>query len=109
MRELLVPHAEQLIAKAVELALGGDTTALRICVDRLIPPAKAKDDPVRLPAIGGSLSESGRLILEALANERLTPDEAVSVLQGLATQARIIEVDDLERRIAVLEARNAKP
>ena len=28
-----------------ELALGGDSAALRICIDRLIPAAKAKDDP----------------------------------------------------------------
>jgi len=34
---LLMPHAESLIKKVVELALLGDTQALRLCLDRLIP------------------------------------------------------------------------
>jgi hypothetical protein len=41
LRALLRPHAEDLVAKAVELAKAGDTTALRICIDRLIPPIRA--------------------------------------------------------------------
>ncbi len=37
---LLEPHAEALISKAVELALGGDTNALRLCIERLLPKAQ---------------------------------------------------------------------
>src|SRR5260370_6780136 len=35
---LLDGEAEQLMRKTVELALGGDTIALRLCLDRIIPP-----------------------------------------------------------------------
>src|SRR5262245_5811090 len=76
MRDLLIPHAEALVAKVVEMAKAGDSTALRICIDRLIPPVKAKDDPIRLPSLANSLADSGRVILEALADERVTPEEA---------------------------------
>src|SRR5262245_56561666 len=100
MRELLEPHAEDLVAKIVELAKAGDTTALRICLDRMIPPVKAQDDPVRLPSLTGSLADSGRVILEALADERLTPEQAANILSALATQARIVEIDDIEKRVA---------
>ena len=37
LRALLEPHAETLVAKAVSLALEVDSTALRICINRLIP------------------------------------------------------------------------
>lgn len=37
LRELLQPHAPALVEKAVELALQGDTTALKMCLDRIIP------------------------------------------------------------------------
>ena len=67
MRELLMPHAEALVAKVVETALEGDSTALRICIDRLIPAAKAKDDPVSLPPLLGSLADKGRIVIDALA------------------------------------------
>ena len=51
LRELLVPHAKELVAKVVEMAKAGDAAALRICIDRLIPPVKARDDAVKLPPL----------------------------------------------------------
>lgn len=41
LRELLEPHAPELIQKAVDMALGGDVSALKMCLDRLIPPIKS--------------------------------------------------------------------
>src|SRR5215470_7002143 len=103
MRALLEPHAEALVTKAVEMALAGDSTALRICIDRLIPAAKAKDDPVSLPALTGSLADQGRVVIEALAQEKLSPEEAATILQALATQTRIVETDEIEARLTALE------
>lgn len=103
LRELLEPHAADLVAKAVEMALAGDGTALRICIDRLIPLIKARDEPVAVPALAGSLSERGHAVLDAVARAELTPDQAATMLQALAAQARIVEVDEIERRVAALE------
>src|SRR5215472_5185933 len=38
---LLDGEAEGLTRKCVEAALGGDMAALRICMDRILPPAKS--------------------------------------------------------------------
>jgi hypothetical protein len=102
MRDLLIPHAPELVAKAVEMAKNGDAAALRICFDRLIPPAKAKDDPVSLP-LTDSLADNSRAVIKALADGDLTPEEAGTVLQALASQVRIIEADEIEKRLAALE------
>ena len=106
LRELLQPHAVDLVAKAVELAKAGDTTALRICIDRCIPVIKAKDAPVDLPDLTGSLVEQGEAVMRAMARGRITPDEANAVMQVISAQARIIEVDELEKRLAVLEGKD---
>lgn len=37
---LLEGEAEALTRKAIELALGGDITALRLCLDRIVPPRR---------------------------------------------------------------------
>lgn len=103
LRELLQPHAADLVKKAVDLALAGDTTALRICIDRLIPAAKAKDSPITLEGLSGSLGDQGQTVVNALAAGQLTPDEANAVMSVLSAQARIIEADELEKRIAKLE------
>jgi hypothetical protein len=110
LQKLLVPHAEELVAKAVEMALAGDSAALRLCIDRLIPSAKARDATVSVPGLTGSLADSGRIVLDALAAEEITPEQASKVLQAIATQARIVEVDEIEKRVAALEqAAGGKP
>lgn len=57
LTKLLEPHAELLINKVIELALAGDTNALRLCIERLIP--KAKDDVISivLPDLNGATSQ----------------------------------------------------
>ena len=46
---LLQGEAEALTRKAVELALGGDPTALRLCLDRLIAPHRERPMSLALP------------------------------------------------------------
>src|SRR5690349_24907281 len=73
LRALLEPHADELVANVVEMAKAGDTTALRICIDRLIPPAKAREEPVTLPLSNGSLAEKGQAVLTALGEGAIAP------------------------------------
>jgi hypothetical protein len=110
LRGLLQPHADALVKKAVELALAGDTTALRICIDRCIPTIKAKDEPISLAGLTGTLSEQGGIVLAALAAGEITPDDANALMSAISAQVRIVEADDLEKRIAALEAQHgSKP
>jgi hypothetical protein len=41
LRELLEPHAGALIKKAVEMAMAGDTTAMKLCLERILPAVKS--------------------------------------------------------------------
>jgi hypothetical protein len=109
LRELLIPHAEKLVDTAVTMALAGDTAALRICIDRLMPPIKAKDAAVAMPGLKGGLADQGQEVLSELAAGRLTPDEASTVMQTVAAQARIVEVDELAKRVRALEERTNAP
>ena len=43
LRALLEPHAPALIQKAVDMALAGDTVALKLCLDRIIPSMRSID------------------------------------------------------------------
>jgi len=82
LRGLLEPHAEELVAKAVELALAGDVTALRICMDRLIPIAKPTEPEkpqvaIQVNAIADARSRLDapplvREVLESFANKQAT-------------------------------------
>ena len=74
--KLLEPHAEILINKTVELALNGDTRALSLCIERLIP--KAKEDPIKIviPKLGGLTKEQiAKKIINLLSGQELSISE----------------------------------
>jgi hypothetical protein len=104
MRELLKPHATELINKVVSMAIAGDTTALRICLDRIIPPVKAVAEPVNVTLPKGSnLADQGTAIFQAAASGKISTDEASSLMSILAGQVRIVEATNLDERIKALE------
>jgi hypothetical protein len=49
LQQLLDDEGEGLVRKAIELALAGDPTALRLCIDPLVAPAEAIIPLARLP------------------------------------------------------------
>jgi hypothetical protein len=102
-RALFDARRDELVAKAIELALAGDTTALKLCLDRAVPAVKPQDVAVTLPFFTGTIADQGRQVLAALTRGDLTPDHAASVMATVAAQARIVEVEELERRVAALE------
>jgi len=87
LRTLLEPHTEGLVEKAVELALEGDTTSLRLCLERLTPPERAQ--PVQVKGVEGRLAAQGQAIIRAMAGGQVSPDEASDMLRALAAQTPI--------------------
>src|ERR1700738_1854828 len=53
---LLAGEAETLTRKAVELALVGDPTALRLCLERILPPCRERTVKFVLPPIESALT-----------------------------------------------------
>jgi len=107
-RELIESHAAKLIKATVAKALDGDMAALRLCLERICPPIKAKDELVHIAELKGNLTSQGQTIITAMGAGTIAPSEAARMLQALAAQARIIEVDELDRRVSALEARRGK-
>ena len=105
-RELLSERAPELVALLVKNALEGDTAALKIAIDRLIPPMRATDGAVKMDISGHSLTAKGDAVLKAMSEGVITPDQAAALLQAIGAQARIIEIDGLEKRLSALEAKN---
>src|SRR4051794_16069286 len=48
---LLDGESEGLTRKAIEAALGGDMAALRLCLDRIVPPRRERPVPFRIPPL----------------------------------------------------------
>src|SRR5215472_10464442 len=48
---LLEGEAEALTRRAVDLALAGDPTAMRLCIERILPPCRERSVKFALPPI----------------------------------------------------------
>jgi hypothetical protein len=101
---LLEGEAEKLTRKAVELALAGDTTALRLCLERLAPPAKSRRVSIDLPKleVPQDLIAALSKVIEAMGAGELAPDEAAIVCGVLEAKRKAIEMVEFERRLAAL-------
>ena len=104
---LLDGEAEALTRKAVDLALEGDTTALRLCLERIAPPRKDAPVSFALPEMknAGDALAAINSIVQAVAKGILTPGEATSLAGLIEAFRKVAETDDLEQRITMLEAR----
>jgi hypothetical protein len=75
---LLSGEAEGLTRKAVELALAGDVTALRLCLERLVPPCREAPISLDLPPLE-TRADASRVLSFLLAEAgrgEVTPGEA---------------------------------
>jgi hypothetical protein len=105
LRNALVADLPEILAVIVKNAKGGDITAAKTILERVLPPLKAVEVPAYLAELTGTLSDQGQTILRAMAAGTLSPGQAVQLLGAIAAQAKIVEVDELGRRLEALERR----
>jgi len=105
VQDLLDGEAEALTRKCVELAMAGDTTALRLCMERLAPAVKSRAVNLTLPAIetAADILKAQAATISAMADGEVTPDEAATIAGVLEAKRRAIETVQLEERITKLE------
>jgi hypothetical protein len=110
LEQLAEGQAEQLFEKARELAQAGDVACLRMMLDRIWPPRKAQPVNVTLPPINSSQDALAAIaaICTALREGGLTPDEITALSSVVGRSIQVIELQDLERRVAALEEAREK-
>jgi hypothetical protein len=104
--QMLEGEAEALLRKLVDKALEGDTAALRLCVDRLLPPRRGRLVTFELPKVetANDASAASAAILAACANGELSPSEAAELMGLVAAHVQMLETTRLEAGLATLEA-----
>ena len=105
LRAQLKPHLEAVVNALVERAKDGDVPAIKLLLERVIPPHKPTSEPVRIRALASAerLSDKATAILAAIAAGELSPDIGASLLAALGNVAKAVEIDELMRRIEALE------
>ena len=89
--------------------------ALKLRVDiqfrrlaKTLPDLKASSESVNLEGLTGSLTKKGEKIIAAMSNGELSPDAGTSLLQAMASLTRVIEFDELAKRVKALEVKHGE-
>jgi Family of unknown function (DUF5681) len=98
-------QAEALVQKAIEMALAGDPTAMRLALERLCPPRRERTIGLDMPSIKSAtdLILAAAALTEATAAGDITPSEAASLSTLVGNVAKAIETVEIVARLAKLE------
>ena len=103
---LLEGEVEAVICKVIEKAKEGDMTALRLCLDRLLAPRRERrvafELPVKIETAADAARASSAVLAECAAGN-LAPSEASEIQALISSHVRVLEVAELEARVAALE------
>ncbi|MCK8457032.1 hypothetical protein [Sphingomonas faeni] len=104
---LLEGESEALTRKAIDLAKAGDTTALRLCLERLVPVRKDRTIEFELPNVTTASDHPVALgaILAGVATGEITPAEAQALSAVLEQHRRALETADIDERLRAIEER----
>jgi hypothetical protein len=105
--QLLDGEAAAITRKVIELAMQGDLTALRLCLERIVPPRRDRPVNFNLPSMNSADDASKALaaITTAVASGELTPTEAAELSRVIEGYVKALEATEIERRLRLLEER----
>jgi hypothetical protein len=95
-----------LIQVAKEKALDGDTAALKLLLDRLYPAKRPQAEVVFIEGLkeASTLTERAKLIVDAVGDGKIPPDVGQGLVATIGSLAKIIETDELLKRVEALES-----
>jgi hypothetical protein len=102
---LLQGEAEKLTRKAIEMALAGDTVALKLCLDRIYPARKDRPVTFALPPITSArdAADIAASVAGAVAAGNLTPSEAAELGKVIEIYIKAYQTAELNDRVERVE------
>jgi uncharacterized protein DUF5681 len=102
--QLYEARPQELVEKAIDLALAGDGTALRVCMDRILAPMRERTVEFELPAMTNAADAVGAMstVVQGVADGDLMPREAARLAAVVQDFARTVSTEVIERELREL-------
>jgi len=102
LRKAIDQAMPEIIEALIDQAKRGDIAAATVLLNRCIPALKAESQAINLPVKQTVLEQSNEIITGIMSGN-LAPDVGAGLINALAAQAKIIESDEVLRRLELLE------
>ena len=108
-QQLLDRGAKKLAQTCLDRALAGDSVALKLALERILPAARERPLQIELPMPESASDVQATLqaIIRAAADGTLTASEAERLSRTVETLARVGALAEFEARLQALEAQHA--
>jgi hypothetical protein len=103
LRKQLEEASPEIVTKLIENAKAGDSMAMRVIIERLLPANKPQLPAININIPDGSPLERAHAVLEATIRGEITPDQAQAIIAIQSDIAKLRESEELERRLIALE------
>jgi len=103
--KMLADDQNEILRAVIEAAKAGDSTAMKLCIDRLVPLRKGRPIAFNLRPVETAVDVAVAIgeLSRAMADGELTVDEASAAASVIELHRRAIEMTDIERRLQKLE------
>lgn len=106
LREAAAPEWDGIIRTVIELAKAGDMSAAQFLANRLAPAPKAVAPVIEIDVDGDlSAAERVRAIVGAAMEGRISPDQAKTLVDVIATETQLTQLGEIEGRLSALESK----
>ncbi len=105
--DLVIPHKEELIEKAINLALAGNEVLLKLFLEKLLP-AKPSDEPIQFTLPSNLDKQESALfaceeILKSIERQEITPEQGKVMASIFETHRRLVESTEILSRLIEVE------
>jgi hypothetical protein len=103
-------EADRLSRRCIYEALKGEPVALRLCMERILAPMKARPFRFKLPELNTIADAQNALaaIVAGMASGEILSDEAATLSSVINSFLKSVEIAELETRLAALEKANTE-
>ena len=104
---LMEGEAENITRKVIEAAKGGDITAIKLVLDRVVPPRKSNPITLDMPQLTDteSINKAHNSILQLVAKGALHLEDAQTLSGLVLSHGKLLSGVEFELRLATLERR----
>jgi len=105
-QELLDSYSEPLIRKCIMMAMHGDTTAMRLCMERILP--SRRELPVKIGKLSTrtaeELAKASETVIEKVTAGELTPGQGQAFAEVFNRRREVLLTSDIDQRLRAMEA-----
>lgn len=103
-RKMLEEGGDDFVKLAIQMARDGDSQMTMFILRQLLP-ALPTDEGINLDGFEGSLTTKSKRILDAMTSSEITPAEGNRLYGGMLSHCKIVETEEILRRIEKLEGK----